>query len=211
MMTIDLFEAIAAGRRPDVEAALAEDPARAAERDASGVSALMTALYHRKTEIAELLRAALPGLDVFEAAAVGDVERLREHASRTADRSPDGFTPLHLACFFGREEVVAWLIGEGAAVTEAARNPSAVHPLHSAASARAPAIVARLLEAGANPNARQHGGWTALHAAALHGDVEMARALIAHGADPSCRADDGSTAADLARKNGHEGVLGLLP
>jgi ankyrin repeat protein len=40
-------------------------------------------------------------------------------------------------------------------------------------------------------NARQGGGFTALHAAAASSDTELARLLLAAGADATARADDG--------------------
>jgi ankyrin repeat protein len=67
-----------------------------------------------------------------------------------------------------------------------------------------------LLEHGAHPNARQHGGWTALQSAAMHGDQAMVKLLIKHGAKVNLQSDDGSTAEQLARKNGHEDVAQLL-
>ena len=44
-------------------------------------------------------------------------------------------------------------------------------------------------------NARQHGGWTALHAAAQNGDIDDGEVLIAAGADVQARADNNQTAA----------------
>ena len=58
--------------------------------------------------------------------------------------------------------------------------------------------------------ARQQGGWTALHAAAQHGDVEMAKLLIEWGADVTAANDEGKTAADLARERGHAAIVGML-
>ena len=55
-----------------------------------------------------------------------------------------------------------------------------------------------LLREGANPDAQQAGGFTALHAAAQHNNPEMIQALLDSGADISLRADDGKTAADMA-------------
>jgi ankyrin repeat protein len=55
-----------------------------------------------------------------------------------------------------------------------------------------------LLEAGANPDLRQRGGYTALHTAAHNDDAELARLLLSHGADPAVLTDDGQTAADMA-------------
>ena len=55
-------------------------------------------------------------------------------------------------------------------------------PLHAAAAGKHADIVKLLIDHGASVNARQHGGWTALHAAAQNGDVAMAAILIAAGA-----------------------------
>ena len=161
------------------------------------VSELMSALYGRdRTRIDDLL-AGNPSLDLFECAALGRTAELPEDARITA-LSSDGFTALHLASFFSHVEMARELIERGADVNATAANPSRVQPLHSAAAGQSTQIIALLLDHGARPDARQHGGWTALHAAAKSGDAEMARALLAHGADPESAADDGQTARSLA-------------
>ena len=50
-----------------------------------------------------------------------------------------------------------------------------------------PSSVMLLLEAGANPNARDEGGDTPLHAAARGGTAEVVMALLQAGADPAAR------------------------
>ncbi len=59
-------------------------------------------------------------------------------------------------------------------------------------------------------NARQEGGFTPLHSAALSGDVEMARFLISHGADIQARAANNQNAMDLALTKGHQAMVNLL-
>jgi cytohesin len=71
-------------------------------------------------------------------------------------------------------------------------------PLHSAASASHADVAEILLAAGADPDARQEGGWTPLHAAAANGDATLVGALLAAGGDRRAANDDGRTAADLA-------------
>ena len=171
------------------------------------VSELMGALYRRDRDRVDELLAAGPSLDPFECAALGRTDELPADLDLGA-RSPDGFTLLHLACFFGHADTVRTLLERGADVEAQAANESSVRPLHSAAAAPSAEIVALLLEHGATPDARQNGGWTALHAAAMHGDEPMARALLQRGADPGLAADDGRTAITLAE--GRTPLLELL-
>jgi hypothetical protein len=75
-------------------------------------------------------------------------------------------------------------------------------PLHVAADwpgyfPAAPQAVALLLDAGADPNARQQGGFTPIHAAAQNRDDELYELLRRHGADESASLDDGRTVSDL--------------
>ena len=70
-----------------------------------------------------------------------------------------------------------------------------VQPLHAATAARNAEAVTVLLEAGADPDARQHGGWTPLAAARHAGQDAIAEILLAHGADPSTAAGP-STGSD---------------
>ena len=165
--------------------------------DDKQVSELMSAIYQRDQARVDELLAEAPTLDLFECAALGRTAELPDDAG-VADRASDGFTALHLACFFAHAETARELIARGADVNAAADNPSRVQPLHSAAAGQSAEIVALLLDHGATPDARQHGGWTALHAAAMNDDVPMARALLEHAADPDLAADDGQTVRTMA-------------
>ncbi len=202
-----ILNAIRDGDAAAVRAAVEKDPVVAAARDEQGISVIMQAAYHRRTEILSVLLAAGPVLDLFEAAALGKrtlvADLVGENPSAVDALSPDGFTPLHLACFFGHKLCAEVLIQRSADVNAVAANPMAVVPLHSAAAGRHLDIVRLLLDSGADVNARQHGGWTALHSAATNGDGPMADTLVEAGADRAIKSADGKTAADMAEQKGH--------
>ena len=97
--------------------------------------------------------------------------------------SSDGFAPLHLASFFSRGDAVRLLLDRGADVGAVARNDMKVQPLHSAVAAQSTEIVAALLVAGADPNARQQDDFTPYMAAAQIDDPGLMRLLQDHGAE----------------------------
>jgi len=53
-------------------------------------------------------------------------------------------------------------------------------------------------ECGADVNARDHEGNTAIHHAASRGDTEMIRYLVSKGADPKAVNREGRTTVDMA-------------
>jgi ankyrin repeat protein len=155
------------------------------------MSGVLQAIYRGDRDEAERLAAGTE-LDVFEASALGRTERVRQLleddpalANAWAD---DGFQPLGLASFFGHPEVAKVLIERGAEVNSASRNDMKVMPLHSAAATSDPGVryeLARLLlDAGADPNARQQDEYTPLMAADQHGDTRLRELLLDRGATP---------------------------
>jgi len=71
--------------------------------------------------------------------------------------------------------------------------------------------VQTLIRAGADVNAAQNGGMTALHWAAQGGHAEMARMLLVAGAFPDAATRNGGyTPLHLAARAGHEALLGVL-
>jgi ankyrin repeat protein len=212
--TKEIFEAIATGDLERVQKLVVDDPAVATARDEQGLSAVIQATYHGQALIVDALLAADPELDVFEASAVGRTERVRELLEGDPDLvssfSPDGFTPLHLAAFFGHGEIAHLLVAGGADVEAVARNPMRVQPLHSATATSQLEIARLLIEAGADVNEQQELGFTPLHAAAQNGDLELTRLLVEHGADPERATEDGRQAADFAGDRAGKQLLALL-
>jgi len=207
------FELLKAGDFDGIKRLVDEDPAAANARDAAGISLLMHALYRGRRDLAEFIAVKKSALDIFEATSLGRLKSLQECLTDPAlvnSLSPDGFTALHFACFFGQPAAAHLLLQHRAAVDAVAANPMQVMPLHSAASARNVGAVRMLLEHGAPVNARQHGGWAPIHSAAQNGDRPTVELLLQHGADPRASNDQGKTPAMVAREQGHDEVAGLL-
>lgn len=53
-------------------------------------------------------------------------------------------------------------------------------------------------------------GFTPLHAACAHGNIEYVKVLIEVGADIKSKTNKGYTALDLAKENGHSKVIEYL-
>jgi len=151
---------------------------------------LLEAVYRGDRARVEELLAADPELDVFEAAAVGRTDRVRDLLDQDPELAnawaEDGFQPLGLASFFGHVEAARLLVERGAEVNSASRNEMKVMPLHSAAATGDPEsryeLVKVLLEAGADPNARQQDAFTPLMEADQLGDARLRELLVERGA-----------------------------
>ncbi len=210
----EFFEAIQSGNAARVGELLAAQPALAAARSDTGVSAIMLAMYYGRQAIRDLLLAAGAELDIWEAAAAGRTERvaalLREDPGLAGAYAPDGFTPLGLAAFFGQRSVVELLLARGAEANTVSRNATGYTALTGAVARGHTEIVAALLAAGANAAHRYAAGYTPLHEAAGGGRLEIAKLLLARGADPNARTDDGKTPLATALEMGHSELAALL-
>jgi len=141
--------------------------------------------------------------ELCDAAAVGDLEAMSvayERAPATVNgRSRDGWSPLHLAGFYGHVDAARWLLERGAAVEAISTGREANRPLHAAlAGAGNPALVELLVARGADVCATGASGITPLHIAASRGSEQFVALLRAGGADPQAAMHDGRTPADLA-------------
>lgn len=208
------FAAVADGRVDDLRQLLRARPELAGSRRDDGVSLLLYACYHRRPGVIDAIASAGLELDLFEAAATGDVTALNSILDRDPSAigsySSDGWTPLHLAAFFGQPGVVEVLLARGASVGARSRKPLENTPLNAAAAGNDIEACRILLDAGADPNARQAGGYVPLHAAAQNGNATLAALLLERGADREMTTDDGRTALDLARQAGREGFDEML-
>jgi hypothetical protein len=103
------------------------------------------------------------------------------------------------------------LVESGASLENAPHNYT---PLAYAAYAGHNRIVRYLIERGARVNADAEGGVTYVNTplmmAAIQGHLETTVWLLRAGADPRVRVYLGHTAAELAMKNNHTQIAGLL-
>jgi ankyrin repeat protein len=211
----ELFAAIEKGQLDAVRILLSSEPSLIDARNASGLSAVLYATYAGRNEIAKTLIDRGARLNIFEAAATGSQERLEQllHTDITSlnSYSTDGWTPLHLAVFFGRVNTTHVLLAMGADLNAVSHTEERVTPLHSAlANPHNAALAQLLIDAGADISAAQLQGYTPLHYAAANGLDAIARRLLELGADKSICDKAGKTAGDLAKEKGDQMMATLL-
>lgn len=149
------------------------------------------------------------------AAEEGDLPSLRAaraHGTSFATFRTEGSyeTLLHVAVRKSNLELLALLLGSpaqhidgGRAEWLAAMDVSGQAVLHAAVASGQEALVAFLLEAGADANQRAASGDTPLLAACRVGHTSIAQRLVAAGADPEARTALGDTILQVAQSHGH--------
>jgi ankyrin repeat protein len=160
------------------------------------MSELLQALYTGNRAKADELLARNPELSIFEAAATGDTERVREllhdDPSLANAFGDDGFHPLGLAAFFGHVDTARVLLEHGADVNALSRNEHVqTAAIHAAAASNEEGtdestryeLVQLVLDHGADPNLRQGGGFRAIDAARQNGDARVEQLLRQRGAE----------------------------
>ncbi len=191
-------------------AVLLEVGGGATTRSANGFTPLLFAAQQGNVEVARLLLAA--GADVEEAAPEGIGG---DTNARVLFREGSEASVLLVAIDSGHADVARFLLERGA---DPNHDGAGRTPLHSAVQQELPDVVAALIAAGADPNARlekplplvsrrirqDNGltpttvGSTPFLLAASFGDVASMRILVDAGADPFLTSDDGTTALMVA-------------
>src|SRR5882724_2725493 len=183
------IDAIKAGEFERVKAMVSAEPTLIDARSRTGDSAILTAVYHRQKEIVNLLVARGASLSIFDACAAGETERVERLLSESAsgapgvnDYSPDGWTPLHLAAFFGHAKIAELLIAHDADVLARSRGTNGNTPLHAALAGNHKFVAAVLIGHGADVHAPNGEAKTALSLATEKNHREAAALLRRFGA-----------------------------
>lgn len=200
-----LIDAAKRGDLPEVRRILSENPSAVAEVSPAGETPLMAALYRGHTAVVAALREAGAPMDLFSAAATGTLEALDREIERASSPNAyayDGWTPLHLAAFFGRHDAAERLLHAGADPRAVSRNSLRNTALHAALAGSHTDVALLLIARGADVNTPDAGRHTPLHIAAENGLVDAVRALLAAGADPhAVDAEDNTPLSRAAAKN----------
>jgi len=177
-----LIEAVKVGDVARVQAIVETTPALVSARLSSGESPVMAALYRGHYQVVAVLVDAGADIDIFAAAATG---RLDDLGRALTDRSAvqayayDGWTPLHLAAFFGQLAAARALLDAGADVHAVSRNALTNTPLHAATAGKHSEVALLLLENGANSDVMDAGNYTPLQIATQNQLLDVVEAIAA--------------------------------
>ena len=181
------------GNAEAVKALLAHGANPNAREAAKGQTALMWAVSARHPDV---VRALIEGHADVKARSTSWTQRMMLCCQRYEGDDAGatmvavgGYTALLFAAQDGDVESTKLLLAAGADPNDAAPDGSSAVVL--AAHAGQDDVGKVLLNAGANPNAAG-SGYTALHIAAMRGDLALMEALIDHGADLNARQLKGS-------------------
>jgi uncharacterized protein len=206
------FAAIQAGDVDRVKKLLKENPSFAKSSNEKGTTATLFAVYTQHKDIAELLLASGAEPNIFEAAATGHVERVRQllkdNPGLGHDYSADGWTALHLN--FGNLAVVKLLLDSGADINAVSKNKFTATPLQGAVVMKNLDLCRLLLERGASVSPRGEEGTTPLHEAAGSGQMDFVKLLLEHGAEVNAKDDAGKTPLGIALEHKQPEIATVL-
>ena len=213
-MSQEFIDAATAGDVAKVKEMLKIDPLLAQSKDQNGLSVILKATYYGKRDVVDALLASGVQLDIFEAAATGQTDRIRtlleEDPALVKSYSPDGFAPLSLAAFFGHPDTVDALLAAGAEVSAPSRETMKLTPLASALATGQNQIARTLIDHGANVNAKGDNDITPLHTAAARGNIDAAKMLLENGADINATTKDGKKPVSYAEERNHPEMVEYL-
>lgn len=188
--------------------------------DKEGMSLLHQAVhYSKKNLVTTLLKAnadidakTLRGNTALHIAILHDqtagltiVSQLFAKGANPYLKNQNGISPLHDALHHGKIKCVQLLLQSAASMEITNENEEIV-----LFGAKSESMLAELVNAGANINAKDIQGRTVLHLAAADGDLDLVRLLLRYGAHVHARSHDELTAMDEANNHGHTVAYELL-
>ena len=169
-----IFEVIDSGDADAVRAFLTESPGAIDQQDEQGLSVVMRAAYRG---LLDVVLAHDPPLGPFDRIVAGKSDGL----PGPGDRTPDGFTGLHLAAFVNNVAAARALLDAGADPDALATASFArVTPLGTCSFAGSIDVARVLLEHGADPRIGEDGTYTVEAEAIARGNEELAALIREH-------------------------------
>jgi len=210
----DIFGAAKEGQLDTLKKLITANPAVVRARSQSGETPLIAALYRGHKACVEALVDAGAPLDIFAAAALGRLDALEQSLAldpaAVNSYAYDGWTPLHLAAFFGHSDAAERLLAAGADLTAVSTNALRNTPLHAGIAGGHVEVSLLLIERGADVKVGDAGSHTPFHIAAEGGYLPVARALLERGADPHAVDVEDRTPLSRAVARGHTEMVDLI-
>lgn len=215
----EMLDAVKTKNAERVKQLLSKDSGLVHANNEEGQTAVLLSAYYHAHEVKDLLLERGPELNLYEAAAVGATERLKELLHHKPQLigvlNADGYSLLGLAAFFGNEETVRVLLNAGADINQLSQDGKLNNTaLHASIAGNHESIVSLLVSSGANVNAACQGsirsGFTPLHVAVHFNRLAAAKLLLEHGANPTILNTDGLTPASYAEQKGNQEMISLL-
>ena len=159
------FKAVSEGDAAALQAALDADPSLAGSANPDGISLVRWALYQGRRDLAAVVLSHDPPLDVFDAAAVGNAERLSKVVHHDRSLASAGVRATASPCTSppssARPSCASVLLQVGADPAAVASGVMTVQPLHRAAASGNVEVLAaaarRRRSRGRHPERRLHG------------------------------------------------------
>jgi ankyrin repeat protein len=152
----DIFEASALGLKEQIKGLLDRQPSLVNARDETGRTPIEWAAVHRHEDIVRLILSYNSSLDIFAAAASGQIDVVKKNLNAASPDSFDSFThlsALQWAVLGGHKDVVEFLLASGADANVGSEHMPPTAPLVLAIRKGDKEVVQLLLGHGAKSSA----------------------------------------------------------